>query len=421
MSKKGKISVSDIFFCIFWLMIGTLGFLSFYLTFCFLQANSDVSQISSSSLTNLPPNSDTMENSSSTTASVSFESSSMVDKEGEDIKKAPNYFVTSIEPTWTEVKRFNQGYAPVHLFSGNWIYIDKNGNTMFEKKEFKDAYTFADNGIARVQDLDGQYGALNLKGEYIIEPQYGGMTAFVDNYAGVKPLDSEKWHFINLNNEKCFGDKEYENVKEFSDGFAAVKDHGKWDFIDTNGHLLGFEGTTYPWSDVDSFSNGYAAVKKDGLWGFIDTNGILIIDFCGIKANNNITFQIADGYASLNFFIEGIGFIDLDGQKTYDANWADLHNCYSGVFPVKYSDGRWGLINTEKKEVTEKRWQSLSAFFEGYASAQLETGTCEIIDLQGNTVVIKDVDEIDELGWLSDGMYAYKKGSKWGFLKIGIE
>ena len=94
---------------------------------------------------------------------------------------------------------------------------------------------------------------------------------FSDGYAKVNL--NGKWNFINRNN-KLLSDIWFDWVYTFSDGYAIVKLDGKENFINTNSKLL-----SDMWFDyIGVFSDGYAKVELDNKWNFVDTNGKLISD-----------------------------------------------------------------------------------------------------------------------------------------------
>jgi len=72
------------------------------------------------------------------------------------------------------------------------------------------------------------------------------------------------------------GDKWFNDVWNFSNGFASVYIDGKgWNFINEQGELLWKEDIWF--NATCSFSNGFARVYiKDKGWNFIDPNGILL-------------------------------------------------------------------------------------------------------------------------------------------------
>ena len=74
---------------------------------------------------------------------------------------------------------------------------------------------------------------------------------------------------------ELLGEVDWEDAKDFSEGFAAVKKDGKWGFMKRSGEVY----IEPQYEDARSFSNGAAAVKQNGKWGFINTDGEVVIDF----------------------------------------------------------------------------------------------------------------------------------------------
>ena len=61
----------------------------------------------------------------------------------------------------------------------------------------------------------------------------------------------------------------YDQLREFSEGMAAVRKGDKWGYINTKGE----EVISCQYEQARGFSDGLAAVKDDGKWGYISTNG----------------------------------------------------------------------------------------------------------------------------------------------------
>ena len=95
---------------------------------------------------------------------------------------------------------------------------------------------------------------------------------------------------------------EFDDVCNFSEGFAAVKKDGKWGYINTKGELI----IECKFDDVNYFNKGFAVVKKDGKKGYINTKGEQIIE----------------------------------------CKFDDVRDFYEGFAPVQ-KDDRWGYINTK--------------------------------------------------------------------------
>ena len=62
---------------------------------------------------------------------------------------------------------------------------------------------------------------------------------------------------------------EYDDFRDFSEGFAAVELDGKWGFVNENGEEVG----PCEYDEVGDFSEGFAAVELDGKWGKVNTRG----------------------------------------------------------------------------------------------------------------------------------------------------
>jgi WG containing repeat len=91
---------------------------------------------------------------------------------------------------------------------------------------------------------------------------------------------------------------QYSEVKNFSQGLAAVKIGDKWGYIDRTGKVI----VKPQYSEVLSFSQGLAAVKLDDKWGYVDRTGKVIVKP-----------QFSEAYS----FFEGLAAIQIDGERRY--------------------------------------------------------------------------------------------------------
>ncbi|WP_299462594.1 WG repeat-containing protein [uncultured Microscilla sp.] len=89
----------------------------------------------------------------------------------------------------------------------------------------------------------------------------------------------------------------HNRVGNFSEGLVWVHNHytSKYGFMNRTGKLV----VQYIYTQVKNFSEGLAAVKKNGKWGFIDTTGKLIID---------------NQFESANSFSEGLAIVEKDNK-----------------------------------------------------------------------------------------------------------
>lgn len=243
---------------------------------------------------------------------------------------------TVISPVFKEAGAFSGGVAPIVDKNDEAYYIDTAGRRKYVLldvngiKEYSMMYnqTYAVNngksygfyntahqflfgeydyatslgsGVAAVEQ-DGKWSLINMKGKEISENTYSEIIfdtrgVVVKNERIFAREDSE---YIMLDmSGKQVSDKTFEAVDMFKDGnYAAVKENGKWSFIDKNGKTV----LETEYEEVRSFSNGYAAVKENGVWGYINLNNQLIIE---------PTFEEA-----MDFNRFGCVFVKQDGMWT---------------------------------------------------------------------------------------------------------
>lgn len=137
---------------------------------------------------------------------------------------------------------------------------------------------------------DGKYGYLSLNGEMQLSFKYKRAEPFYENRAAVITTETENnaspWVFIDKNG-KIFT-KGYENVKNFSEGLAAVKKNSQWGFINELGKTI----ISPRYDDVEEFHDGLACVKIDGKWSFINKKGVIFPGKYDYPANFKNGFAI---------------------------------------------------------------------------------------------------------------------------------
>ena len=195
-----------------------------------------------------------------------------------------------------------------------------------------------------------------LKEWILFETQNGGSMFF--NHEGELQLDLEKrfdWvdgfygsdlAKVSKNNRLGFINKkgevvipfDFENVKVFSNGLAAVMMLGKHGFIDTSGNLL----IPFLYEDAGYFGNGLAPVKKNGKFGFINRKGTLIIPCKYDDAKsfyNGMAAVRLDTLSGAHVALEKWGFIDVTGKLIIPYNYAVVGNFKSdGTVKVTLTD-----------------------------------------------------------------------------------
>ena len=221
-----------------------------------------------------------------------------------------------------------------------------------------------------------------------------------------------KYYYIDLNgNKKLAGDKDYEYLGSFGDGYAPACLNGVYGYIDRD-----FNEYNFKYEYAGAFSNGIAAVKKDGKWSLIDTGfkeitsetfDDVLLDsygFCSVYgrtvvcidgkytvldgSGNRIFKEIYDGVAipaSEDGYIavklnNRWGYTDAEGKKIIDFKFEDAKSFSLGLAPVKY-EGKWGYINKNGDMVIENRFEDAVPFSSNGAAAVMTYDSWDFIML----------------------------------------
>ncbi|WP_239004455.1 WG repeat-containing protein [Lacinutrix sp. WUR7] len=215
-----------------------------------------------------------------------------------------------IEPKFNKAFDFENGYAKVRE-GEKWGLVDKTGNYFVETKydgvsnayngnvvatlgeshgliingKFKKVdgaqkiWDFSVNGDITYAKKNDKIGFINKTGEWIIEPTYDKVRAFVN---GLAPVSIDKqWGYINTSG-KVVIPIQYRDAEIFSsDGLAPIKKDKLWGFINTAGEQViedkyeitagGF--SIFKKNNEKGFVNGLARVKDKKSWVYIDTKG----------------------------------------------------------------------------------------------------------------------------------------------------
>ncbi len=226
---------------------------------------------------------------------------------------------TVIAPKFQKAFNFENGYAKVRE-NDKWGLIDTSGNYYVKTEydgvsnvyngqivankgetygliingEFKevpgaqkiwDFSVSSENTYAKMND---KIGFIDNKGNWIVQPTYDKVRAFVN---GLAPVSSDKnWGYINTSGEVVIPLK-YRDAEIFSeDGLAPVKVDKLWGFINTKGEMViedkyditagGF--SLFQKNNPKGFFDGLARVKDKKTWVYINTKGDIL---------NNMTFE----------------------------------------------------------------------------------------------------------------------------------
>jgi septum formation inhibitor MinC len=161
-------------------------------------------------------------------------------------------------------------------------------NALGEEIEVEISCNFIDvfsEGFAAITDKQGDVGFIDTTGQVIpvqkgrkwASPFVNGFAAVIDSFPHLKFINKAGkvvFWFKDALNRKSKSDEPYDIYQHrFCEGFAAVKQKGKWGFIDTTGALV----IPADYEQITPFSEGFAAVQKDRKWYFINAQNQIVM------------------------------------------------------------------------------------------------------------------------------------------------
>ncbi len=201
----------------------------------------------------------------------------------------------------------------------------------------------------------------------------------------------------------------YDDARDFSGGFAAVKRGNDWGFV----NLQGMEAISPRYQQVGDFSvSGRAWVEIDNATGYIDVTGSWVIEPKFDRAYRyseslaiaglSVGYQFSKIGGSTGHPIYAFGLIDQNGQwivppveKEDDPQrWSTGGEFSEGLCPVQVGGDFFGYIDTTGKFVIPPVYTRAGAFRDGYAVVGLPDGGNDIINTQGETILTIPVNSV---------------------------
>ena len=163
------------------------------------------------------------------------------------------------------------------------------------------------------------YGYINLKGNYVINPQYDEARAFSS-----------------------------------TDKLAAVCIDEKWGYINDKGELV----IPAQFTSAYTFVNGYARVRIDGKYGLIDKKGNYVIppEYEGLYGLSKA------GILSYRDSEYKYGLINTNGQIISEASFNNLSTVYDDGFAVFEQDGKCGIINKKGEIIVPATFDNIAEY-----------------------------------------------------------
>lgn len=196
---------------------------------------------------------------------------------------------------YDDLRSLRDGWGVIKK-DGNYFFVDKNGNQKEPPRKYDNIIEFRSGyAIGVINGLNNNpsvyyYINTSLKEEFSIEAirayQFWEDVAVVNSKNVYELMNKKGEIFKTLTG--------IENIKFSSDGMLAVREKGKWGFIDDKGNSI----IPAKYDSCDSFKYGYGRFKVGDNWGIVDKSGNEIIEakYTNIIPGENGVFAFFDKF-----------------------------------------------------------------------------------------------------------------------------
>lgn len=132
----------------------------------------------------------------------------------------------------------------------------------------------------------------------------------------------------------------------------SLKDDAKYGYIS---HLLRLE-IALVYENASDFSNGFAAVKENGKWGYINEKGVTVIPFeldscmSADAMGSDCAFGFRNGLVPVCKG-EKFGIINSKNEAVVDFSFDRILQGINGTY-IALKDGKWGIITIKKEFIS---------------------------------------------------------------------
>ena len=256
---------------------------------------------------------------------------------------------------------------------------------------------------------DSFYGAILMGGHEIIAPSYDYISAFKDGYA--QAIRKGECITINLSGRKCvccenkiieIGEA-YDEVRNFYNGLACVRQKDKWGVIDEKGNEL----VKPQFTCISDFINNVASYKSQNhKWGFITSDGNvskdiyddLEIDVDGSLITTRPIRTLMSTSNTKNYECkkvrlnhQGCVIIQTDSDLVSLPSYVYLvQNVSEGIVCVQNLQGFWGAMTINGQQIIPFEYITLQDFNEGRTFGIDKNKRLHLLSLDGKSIKILD-------------------------------
>ncbi|PWJ41880.1 WG repeat-containing protein [Sediminitomix flava] len=274
-----------------------------------------------------------------------------------------------VKPTYVSISNLEDGLFRVKNEDGLWGAINSKGQNIIPFK-YNEMGSFK-NGKAYVIE-DGLFGLVNNKGHLLFSPQIdcdfmgefknGIAPIYKGKYTinrGKEPVVRYRTQGFIKENGQILVEPVYSSINKFEEiwaakrGIARIVKGRSIGYINYNGNIVldAIYERVENYEEVWAENRGLARVKKDGLIGFVDYNGneVLPIRYQGVTEDFKQVWKAQSGLAKAKMN-DRYGFLNYKGDVVIPFAYTSVSDPKGGIIIVE-QDGKWGAVDEQNKEI----------------------------------------------------------------------
>lgn len=208
-------------------------------------------------------------------------------------------------------------------------------------------------------------GFYNREGKVIVPVSYENRSIWKEGALAVQ--ESDKKNVLYRMDGTKIGNKTYEQVSDFRNGMAIVKEDGKYGYLSLEGKEI-----APVYQEARYFADGLAPVRQKGKWGVIDGNGNFVVN----PSYKDSGPAYSEGLLAVKNGKNLWGFIDQKGSEVIEPVYKEVIPVFTeGYTAVENDDKLWGFINTKGEVTAKPQFKAvLTEFSEGLAGVKTPDG-----------------------------------------------
>lgn len=320
---------------------------------------------------------------------------------------------TSCTKTFEDVWRYSEGTFPIQE-NGKWGFVDIRGKYII-KPQYDLVNGFLD-GVASVTK-DGKTGVIRKDGSIFLPLEYDLGTHYDSAGFFIFPIDQQSKWGIMKEDGTILVPAIFDKIYSFEGDYATVSYQNKWGMINREGDF--FIPPLYD-SPISFDDNEQAQVRLRHLVGYIKKDGSYLVE----PQFWSVFPDFSEGLAACAYrpnFNE-VGYINLKGEVQIPFKYLSAGPFSEGLAAVRvYTDSvykhfdKYGYIDKLENFVIAPQFTSAEPFSEGFAVVaqeyELKYG---YIDRKGNYLIEPQFNEAKSF---INGLAKVRIDKKWGLLR----